>query len=143
MAKRKQPQVDSIAVPRSTGTSEHLPKPDVIVDFIFEDGLLYISIENIGERPAHKVSTKFNKAFHGVGGAQEMPKLALFKNIAFLAPKKKITTFLDTSTAYFSRKEPTDITATVFYLDEAGTAYKKIIGHDLKIYTDIGYVKRR
>ena len=36
-------------------------KPVVIVDFIFDQGLLYIAVKNIGAQPAFKVSTQFDK----------------------------------------------------------------------------------
>ena len=143
MAKRKYPQIDSAVKPQQTKTDTGMVKPDVIVDFIFDNGLLFIAIENIGARPAYKVSTRFNRKFRGAGGVQEISGMALFKNIAFLAPQKKITTFLDTSTAYFRRNEPTDITATIVYSDETGRAYKKAINHDLDIYKDIGYIQKR
>ena len=35
--------------------------PDVIVDFVFDDGLFFISIENIGNQPALNVTTKFKE----------------------------------------------------------------------------------
>ena len=31
------------------------PRPDVIVDFLFEDGNLFVSVQNIGSHPALRV----------------------------------------------------------------------------------------
>ena len=62
-------------------------KPEVIVDFIFDDGLLYIAVKNIGALPAYKVSTRFDKEIIGVAGEKKISDLALFKCIEFLPPQ--------------------------------------------------------
>jgi hypothetical protein len=72
-------------------------RPEVIVDVLFDDGLLFIAVQNIGDRPALDVSVAFDKPIHGVNGTIEISSLSLFRNIAFLAPRKSIQTFLDTS----------------------------------------------
>ena len=111
----------------------------MIADVVFDNGLFTIAVENIGDRPAIDVAVRFDKEFHGAGG-RSIPKLALFRRIPFLAPRRRITTFLDSSAAYFARREPTDITATVTYNDASGTAFKDVIHHDLAIYQDVSYV---
>lgn len=118
-------------------------QPEVIVDFIFEDGLLFIAVKNIGTGPAHGVSVAFDKKFTGVGGAKEISALPLFKKITFLAPQKEITTFLDHSASYFRRRQPTSIRATISFKDSSGAAHTAVVKHDLKIYKDIGCVHRR
>jgi hypothetical protein len=117
-------------------------RPDVIVDFIFEEGLLYIVVENIGDEPALKVSVRFKPKFKGVGGQVAVSTLPLFENIEFLAPHKSIRTFLDASAAYFQRNEPLRITARVSYNDRQDRHYQELIHHDLSIYQDIGYIQR-
>jgi hypothetical protein len=114
--------------------------PQVMVDFQFERGLLFVSMRNLGDGPALKVSTDFDKAFRGLGGAREMNKLRLFRRIEFLAPGKEIRTLLDSSAAYFARKEPTLLTATVTYRTAAGERKQSTITHDLAIYRDLAYV---
>ena len=116
--------------------------PEVIVDFIFERGLLFITVENIGDRPAHKVSVRFRQPLHGLGGQKDITSLAMFKNIEFLGPHKSIQTFLDTSQAYFERGEPAQVKAEVTYVDTEGRQYGGIIQHDLDIYRDIIYINR-
>ena len=115
--------------------------PEVIVDFIFEEGLFYIAVENIGNQPALKVSVRFKPKFSGVGGQVAVSALPLFENIEFLAPQKSIRTFLDTSARYFQRDEPSRITAQVSYYDRENHHYLDTIHHDLSIYQDIGYIR--
>ncbi|HKV44031.1 MAG TPA: hypothetical protein VJT32_05060 [bacterium] len=117
-------------------------RPDVIVDFLFEEGLFFIAVKNIGTRPALRVSVRFDQRLTGAGGDREISALPLFKNIEYLAPQKTITAFLDTSAAYFARNEPTKIAAHVAFRDPVGHRYAQTLRHDLEIYRAIGYVAR-
>ena len=115
---------------------------EVIVDFIHDDGLFYVAIENLSGRPALKVSVRFDPKIVGVGGL-EISALALFRNIEFLAPRKQIVTFLDTAHSYFGRGEPTKISLEVTYQDPDGDWHCSIIRHDLEIYREIGLVRKQ
>jgi hypothetical protein len=117
-------------------------QPEVIVDFIFEDGLFFIAIQNIGTGPARDVSVEFDKKFTGVHGTKEVSALPLFKKIPFFAPQKEIRVFLDHSAAYFRRRQPVNIRATVRFKDSSGAVHTATMKHDLRIYQDIGYVRR-
>ena len=114
----------------------------MIVDFIFDDGELFFSVENIGDAPALKVKTTFSEPIRGVMGTVAINSMALFKNIEFLAPRKSIKTFLDTSAAYFARNEPCKIAVRIAYRDPANQPHQSTVHHDLGIYADIGYVRR-
>ena len=116
--------------------------PDVILDIIFDDGLLFISINNIGNKPAYKVSVEFDCRIYGLGGTKEVSALPLFRNIEFLAPQKQIVTFLDHSDSYFKGKGPTKISARISFLDAAERNHVVTINHDLEIYREIGFVRR-
>lgn len=122
--------------------STRLSSLEVIVDFIHDDGLFYVAIENLSGRPALKVSVRFDPKIFGVGGL-DVSTLALFRNIEFLAPRKRIVTFLDTATAYFGRREPTKISLEVTYQDPDAHWHNGIIHHDLEIYREIGFVRRQ
>jgi hypothetical protein len=134
--RKKEPQEKRMA----TATKEDCYWPEVIVDFTFDCGVFHIVVENIGTAPAHRVSVKFNRKFHGLGGRQEMSGLRLFRCIEFLAPRKKIETLLDTSDAYFQRREPTHLIAVISFRDVRRRSYERRIVHDLSIYKDVSYV---
>lgn len=116
-------------------------KHAVIVDFVFDNGLFFISIKNIIDEPVFKISIKFDKKIFGVEGSKEISALPLFQNIEFLPPQKEIMTFLDTSASYFKRREPTKISARISYQDSKGTIYSTTIKHNLEIYKKIGYIR--
>ena len=116
--------------------------PDVILDAVFDRGLLFLVLENIGDLPAHAVRVKFGERFSGVGGARRIDRLTLFRKLEFLAPHKAIEVFLDRSASYFARGEPTTLTAAVSWRTPAGVRRRTTIVHDLEIYRDLGYIDR-
>jgi len=127
--------------PDSTSGTPDRWRPDVIVDFVFDEGKFFIAVENIGDRPAVDVSIRFDRPFTGVGGKRKISTLPLFKGIPFLAPRRRIVTFLDTSASYFARRQPTALSAAVTYTDTDGVKYKLVIRHDLEIYRDVSYLQ--
>ncbi len=115
---------------------------EVILDVVFDQGLLFLVVENLGDRPAHAVRIKFDKAFSGVGGTKQMQRLVLFRKLEFLAPYKAIEVFLDRSASYFARKEPTQLTAAISWRTPEGARRSITIHHDLEIYRDLGFIER-
>jgi hypothetical protein len=115
---------------------------DVMLDVVFDRGLLFLVVANTGDRSAHSVRIKFDKPFGGVGGTKKMQRLALFRRLEFLAPKKSISVFLDRSASYFARDEPTQLTAAVSWRTSAGERRSSTIHHDLEIYRDLGFIDR-
>lgn len=115
------------------------PDPYVIVDFVFDQGALFIAIENIGTRPAFSVRVEFSHKLMGVGGTVDVSALLLFHSLEFLPGGKKITTFFDTTESYFRSEQPAVITTRIFYKDASGTNLTQTIRHNLEIYRDIGY----
>ena len=118
------------------------PHPDVIVDFLFEDGMLFVAVQNIGSEPALRVHVAFDPPFKGLGGTASIPELPLFCNIEFLAPSRSIRTLLDSSAAYFARKEPERITATASYSNRSGQKFSSTMVHDLVIYRDVVFIPK-
>ena len=114
--------------------------PEVILEFLFDRGLLSVSVRNIGTRAAMKVAVTFDRKFTGLGGSKVISSLPLFRNIEFLGPSREIVTLLDTSESYFKRKQPTKIAAHVSYLDADERKYETTIDHDLAIYRELSWV---
>ena len=115
------------------------PDPYVIVDFVFDQGALFVAIENIGTRPAFSVRVDFSHKLMGVDGTVDISALPLFNSLEFLPGGKKITTFLDTSESFFRSEQPPVITARISYKDAADEKLTQTIRHNLEIYRDIGY----
>jgi hypothetical protein len=122
----------------ASGTAER--RPEVVLDVVFEDGLLYLAVSNIGSAPALGVSCRFRRKLIGLGGAKDVSRLPLFENIAFLGPGREIRTLLDSSAGFFARDEPTEVRATTRYSDAGGREYRTPVVHDLAIYRELAYV---
>jgi hypothetical protein len=114
--------------------------PDVIVYFVFDRGLLFISIKNIGDQPAFAVRVQFSPRLMGIGGTKEVSALPLFHKLEFLPPQKEIVTFFDTSASYFGSGQATDISARISARDSNGASRVVTIRHNLEIYREIGYI---
>lgn len=115
---------------------------DVILDVVFDRGLLFLVVENLGDRPAHSVRVKFDRPFSGLDGTKKMQRLALFRKLEFLAPHKAIEVFLDRSASYFARDEPTQLTAAISWRTPEGARRSTTVHHDLEIYRDLGFIDR-
>jgi hypothetical protein len=133
----RKPATRTSTNPEPQPVSSALPAPDVILDFVFDDGLFFVEIKNIGTAPAVGVKTTFSKRFTGAGGERDVSRLLMFRNISFLAPGRGIRTFLDSSDSYFRRKQPTQIDAMLSWRDPRGNRFSTTIRHDLGIYADI------
>ena len=113
--------------------------PDVILDFVFEKGLLYISLRNIGSSPAYRVTVDFDKSIKGIEGEKDINMLPLFQDVEFLAPGREIRTFLDSGRSYFQGDNPTRISAEISFFNRCGARRQVTIKHNLEIYRNIGY----
>jgi hypothetical protein len=125
---------------KETAPAIRAPRPEVIVEFLFERGVLLISIHNFGDAPAYNISVRFNEKLLGLAGTKEISALPIFKNIQFLGPKREITTVLDSSDSYFKSKQPTAISLHIDYHDSENHKYQTTINHDLEIYRDLTYL---
>lgn len=132
----------STLVQTAPATADESSRPEVIVDFDFDHGLFHVAVANVSSVPAYRIAVRFDKQFHGLGGRCDVSSLRMFRRIEFLAPWKRIETLLDTSSAYFQRREPTRITAIISYRDAQQRSYERHITHDLNIYKDVAYLLR-
>jgi hypothetical protein len=117
-------------------------RSNVILDFVFDDGLLFVSLANIGDAPAADVVVEFDKPVKRADGT-ELSAMGLFNRLKFLAPHKDIVAFVDSSAAYFERGEPATIVASIRWRDQDGEACSATIRHDLDVYRELPYVPGR
>jgi hypothetical protein len=115
------------------------PRPEMILDFEFEDGAFFIVLRNIGSRPACRVRTVLEPQIRGLGGDLDVASLPLLREIPFFAPGKQVRFLLDSSALYFSRGEPTRLTAHITCTDDRGREFETVIQHDLEIYRSLAY----
>lgn len=113
--------------------------PQVIVDFDFDDGLLYVRVTNLGPEPAYDIHVTFDGQMHGLGGERVVNEMAMFSRLLFLGPGREIRTLVDEGAAYFGRDEPTRLAATVTYRLPGGVRQRSTIRHDLSVYRDLAY----
>ncbi len=111
--------------------------PEVILDLDYQDGLLFIVVENIGSEPAYGVSVKFDKRITEVGGEKVISSLKVFQALEFLPPAKKIRVFVDSLESYIARGEPLVVQATIGYRDKENKSYSNMIKHDISAYEGI------
>ena len=111
-------------------------RPEVIVDFEYENGLLFIVIENIGPDSAYDVSEKFDKSISSLQKSK-ISSLKIFKSLRFLPPRKKIRIFVDSYQSYIYNKQPLLIKVDVQFKNKMGKRFKNSILHDLSIYKDL------
>ena len=116
-------------------------KADVILDVEFEDGLLFLVLENIGFRPAHSVRVRFGGPLRGLGGQKRIDRLRIFRRLELLPPGRRIRIFLDRSALFFAREEPTEIEARVAWRTDDGSSRSRIVRHDLDAYRDFPYLE--
>ena len=116
-------------------------EPDVILDVEFEDGLLFLVLENIGFRPAHAVRVRFAGPLHGLGGEKRIDRLRIFQRLELLAPRRRIRIFLDRSSLLFAREQPTELEARISWQTDDGERRRRTVRHDLDAYRDFPYLE--
>jgi hypothetical protein len=114
---------------------------DVILDVEFEDGLLFLVLENIGFRPAHAVRVRFGGPLRGLGGEKRIDRLRIFQRLELLAPRRRIRIFLDRAALLFGRDEPTELEARISWRTDEGERRSRTVRHDLDAYRDFPYLE--
>ena len=111
------------------------------MDFALDDGLLTIHLRNIGTGSAYLVRTAFDKPFYGIDGTKCISDMRVFRKVEFMPPGKEFVQFIDTLRNYTKRKQPMRVVATISYQDQRGNRFEDRIGHDLRIYLELGQAK--
>ncbi|MFN0178080.1 MAG: hypothetical protein ACKVZ0_04715 [Gemmatimonadales bacterium] len=123
---------------KTTETSPPAGRPEIIVDFTVDDGLLHVHLKNIGARSAYAVSTAFDQPLLGLAGTKRITEMRLFRKVEFMPPGKAFAQFVDAIGSYAKRKQPLRLTATVGYRDREGNRFEDRFVHDLRIYLELG-----
>ena len=124
---RKKPKIESPTPEKN---------PDVIVDFEYSDGFLFIVIENIGNDSAYYTSVRFNKKVLGMQKTKNISSLKIFRSLKFLPPGKKIKILVDLFQFYLAGKQPMQIRTVIFFKNKLKQKFQNSIQHDLSIYVD-------
>jgi len=113
----------------------------VILDLEFEDGLLFLVLENIGLRPAHSVRVRFAEPLRGLGGEKRIDRLRIFQRLELLGPRRRIRIFLDRAALFFAREEQTKLEVRIAWRTDDGTRGSRTVHHDLDAYRDFPYLE--
>jgi hypothetical protein len=114
------------------------PDDGVVVDVAFEDGVLYLELANLANRPALDVRCSFEPALVDVQG-RDVSELRLFRCVEFLGPRRRLRTLLDSVPGYFGREAPTRAVVTVEYERPGQPRRATTVTHDLELYRELAY----
>ena len=115
-------------------------RPEVIVEFLFDRGMLFLAVNNVGEGPAIDISVKFDQKIVGLGGSKEISEMPLFRSLKFLGPHREIVTLVDSTASYFARRQPVEVIARVSYKDNRSRQYDEVIRHNLEVFRELAYI---
>jgi hypothetical protein len=115
------------------------PDDGVVVDVVFDGGVLYLELANLGERPALNVRCTFDPPLVDLQG-RDVSKLPLFRHVEFLGPRRRIRTLLDSSAGYFARERPPRVTVAVEYERPDGPRQVTRVTHDFEIFRELAYL---
>ena len=111
--------------------------PDIILDFEYTVGQLYIIVENIGKDSAYNINVEFNKKILGMKKTKNISSLAIFRSLKFCPPNKKIKIFVDSFQSYLENKQPMKVNVKINFTNKFKKKFENSINHDLTIYKDI------
>jgi hypothetical protein len=118
---------------------EAAPDDGVVVDVVIEEGVLYLELANLADRPALNVSCTFEPTLVDAQG-RDVSELALFRQVEFLGPRRRIRTLFDSSVGYFARKAPARLTVTVEYERPDGPRRSTQAAHNLEVFRELAYL---
>lgn len=110
----------------------------VVVDVVFEDGVFYLELANLADRPALNVACSFDETLVDVEG-RDVSELGLFRHVAFLGPRRRVRTLLDSLPGYFGRARAMSVAITVEYERPGAPRCATKVSHDLEIYRELAY----
>jgi hypothetical protein len=113
-----------------------MPDDGVIVDVVLEDGVLYLELANLADRPALEVTCSFDPPLVDVQG-RDVSELRLFRRVEFLGPRRRVRTLLDSVPGYFGREAPSRAVITVEFARPGQRRRATTVAHDLELYREL------
>ena len=110
----------------------------VVVDVVIEDGLLYLELANLADRPALNVRCSFDPPLIDLQG-RDVSELRVFRRVEFLASRRCLRTLLDSVTGYFGRDGAAYVTVAVEYERPGAPRCTTKVTHDLELYRELAY----
>ena len=111
----------------------------VVVDVVFEDGVFYLELANLADRPALNVACLFDPPLVDAQG-RNVSELRLFRHMEFLGPRRRVRTLLDSVSGYFGRERVTSVAVTVEYERPGELRRATTLTHDLELYRELAYL---
>ena len=72
---------------------------------------------------------------------ERIDRLAVFRRLEFLGPRRRIRVFFDRSALFFAREEPRALAVRVTWRTDEGARRARTIRHDLDAYRDFPYLE--
>ncbi len=117
---------------------ESEPDDGVVVDVVVEEGVIYVELVNLADRPAVDVRCSFDPPLKDVAG-RDLSELRLFRHAAFLGPRRRVRTLLDSLNGYFQRDGATRLAVAVEYERPGAPRTSTKVSHDLALYRELLY----
>jgi len=111
----------------------------VVVDVVFDGGVLYLELANLADRPALNVACTFDPPLVDLEG-RDVSTLPLFRRVEFLGPRRRIRTLLDSHAGYFAGERATRLSVAVEYERPDGPRCVTQVAHDLEIFRELAYL---
>jgi len=108
----------------------------VVVDVVLEEGLLYLELVNLADRPALNVTSRFDAPLVDLQG-RDVSGLRLFRHVEFLGPKRRVRTLLNSVPGYFGREGAPRVGVSVEYERPGSPSRTTTVTHDLELYREL------
>jgi hypothetical protein len=110
----------------------------VVVDVVLEDGLLFLELANLADRPALNVRCAFDPPLVDVEG-RDVSELRVFRHVEFLGPRRRVRTLLNSVPGYFALGRAARVSVTVEYERPGASRSTTKVTHDLELYRELVY----
>jgi len=110
----------------------------VVVDVVLEDGVLYLELANLSDRPALNVACSFEPSLVDVQG-RDVGELRVFRRVEFLGPRRRLRTLLDSVAGQPGRTTISRFSVAVGYERPGAPRRETKVEHDLDLYRELAH----